>query len=407
MTGNAAGIRLPGARPIAALDGLRGVAILLVIWHNVNLLVEPVAAIYRPFVTLAHIGWIGVQLFFVLSGFLITGGLLDSSRAPNYYSSFFCRRILRILPLYYAVLLLALVLAPVLLRPPEALATTLHNQIWLWTFTLNWVQPFGTSVQGFSHFWSLAVEEQFYLLWPLLLRRSTAPHALKLCVVVALASLAVRATLMIAGASSQAIYEFTVCRMDALALGGVAAALVRLPVAMMLARMSRRLYLYAVILLVVTGLATRYFSTDDRAFQLVGYSFIAGAFALMVLAATVSSPQSPAAQPVSSRRLTRLLGSAALTSIGRYSYAMYIFHLPLHVFIGLPLLNRISHPITSAVAVTYVVALAAVCYVAAAISYHAFEKHFLRLKRHFAPMPARALALSAGSGRHSLDNAQP
>ena len=88
-------------RHFSALDGLRGLAILLVIPHNA----DAFHGTLWPAAILAHLGWIGVQLFFVLSGFLITGNLLDSRNAPNYYRSFFARRVLRIFPLYYGVLI--------------------------------------------------------------------------------------------------------------------------------------------------------------------------------------------------------------------------------------------------------------------------------------------------------------
>jgi peptidoglycan/LPS O-acetylase OafA/YrhL len=101
MTGKAAA---PGAtdtpRHLPALDGLRAIAILLVIPHNVYVF-ERTGGWLAPFAWLANAGWIGVQLFFVLSGFLITRNLLDSRGASNYYSAFFGRRILRIFPLYF------------------------------------------------------------------------------------------------------------------------------------------------------------------------------------------------------------------------------------------------------------------------------------------------------------------
>jgi len=165
---------------VPALDGIRGLAILLVIPHDAGLLLDlpgpmhGAAYVVREFI---QVGRAGVQLFFVLSGFLITGGLLDSRGAPGYFAALYARRALRILPLYFAVLSLTfLVLAPRQALPHELLASQRH-QIWLWTFLSNWMDPAGGGVSGFTHFWSLAVEEQFYLLWPLAVLR-LAPERL-------------------------------------------------------------------------------------------------------------------------------------------------------------------------------------------------------------------------------------
>src|SRR5205814_3960566 len=101
----------PPAR-LPTLDGLRAIAILLVVPHNLDLIATFDGA--QLVVAALHRGWIGVQLFFVLSGFLITGILLDARDAPDYYRSFFVRRALRIFPLYYATLLVLFVLLPAL-----------------------------------------------------------------------------------------------------------------------------------------------------------------------------------------------------------------------------------------------------------------------------------------------------
>src|SRR5437868_4964541 len=132
--------RVRGQMP--ALDGLRGIAIVLVLMHQFDLITSP-HAIDVAF----DAGWIGVQLFFVLSGFLITGGLLDTRDQHGYFRGFFVRRVLRIFPLYYAALVATLIAG--------------NTSIWLWTYLSNF-RPH----PALPHFWSLAVEEQFYLVWP-------------------------------------------------------------------------------------------------------------------------------------------------------------------------------------------------------------------------------------------------
>src|SRR5262245_42696434 len=98
-------MRTAPAAHIPALDGIRGIAVLLVATHNLRLITDPISAASLPWVEILDRGWLGVQLFFVLSGFLITRILRETDQADNYYSAFYARRALRILPLHYATLL--------------------------------------------------------------------------------------------------------------------------------------------------------------------------------------------------------------------------------------------------------------------------------------------------------------
>src|SRR5207244_13039880 len=112
-------------------------------------------------------GIVGVDLFFVLSGFLITGLLLDSKGAPGYFRNFYARRTLRIFPLYYAVLALLFLVLPLLVALPPPLEDARTHQVWLWTYTANFYIAAKASwwaLTYVSHFWSLAIEEHFYLL---------------------------------------------------------------------------------------------------------------------------------------------------------------------------------------------------------------------------------------------------
>ena len=162
-------------RHLPALDGIRGLAVLWVIAHNTtDQLGAPDSGPFHLLALLLNPGWIGVQIFFALSGFLITGGLLDTQKATNYLGSFYARRALRIMPLYFLVLFSLLVLMPALVEIPARLQSTVQHQSWLWLFVSNWA-PTGITgdFYGFGHFWSLAIEEQFYLLWPLVVFRQT------------------------------------------------------------------------------------------------------------------------------------------------------------------------------------------------------------------------------------------
>jgi len=366
-------------RHYPALDGIRALAILIVIPHNVNILNVGSASLMFPVVAFAHAGWVGVQLFFVLSGFLITGALLDSQDSKNYYASFFWRRALRILPLYYVVLLLALVVIPAFFALPRDLEATRHNAVWLWTFLSNWTQPYGAGVHGFAHFWSLAVEEQFYLLWPFIVRRNTPASLLRLCFAICVAALTARSIMELTHFPHEALYTFTVCRMDALALGAAAAAALRVPaIRTVLETKISLVALLAFSLLALNALVTHAYGVYDNFDQTLGYLFLAMGFALMILPAIL-----PAQGTV--RSLYAVLGWRPLRLIGRYSYAMYVFHFPLHIFWGEPMLRELAAPPSPLIAVGYALGVIAVSFALAALSYYLFERHFLSLKSYFLP----------------------
>ena len=371
-----------GQSHIPALDGVRAVAILLVIPHNVDLLRPPLPLAAYPAALLMHSGWIGVQLFFVLSGFLITGNLLDSRESPNYFRVFFGHRALRILPLYYSVLLLTFVVVPILgLMPPELRETAPH-QVWLWTFLVNWTAPFGWAVYGFGHFWSLAVEEQFYLLWPVVVLRLEPRRLLKTCVAIAGGALALRIVLLSLHTPSAAIYMFTVCRMDALAFGAAAAILARSPGSLAYIRSSAsKLALTALVVLGLTLVGTGEFAMTDPRTQSIGYTTLSFAFAVIILLTTVPASGMWAI-------IMRMLAWKPLRLVGRYSYGMYVFHLPLHVFFGVPLLNRFAPHMSHRLALTYTAAVTLVTFLLAALSFELFESRFLKMKRWLVPAPA-------------------
>ncbi|HZJ61945.1 MAG TPA: acyltransferase [Kofleriaceae bacterium] len=167
----------PASEIVPALDGVRGLAILLVLAHNLSPFESTRRLIDLSAGLTFDFGWVGVQLFFVLSGYLISGILLDTRGAPGYYRAFFGRRVLRIFPLYYGVLFLCLVLLPVLGLAPDALLADRRHSVWLWTYLINWAEPLGAAIAVFPHFWSLAVEEQFYLVWPFVVSRTPPRRA--------------------------------------------------------------------------------------------------------------------------------------------------------------------------------------------------------------------------------------
>ena len=371
---------------IPALDGFRGIAILWVLVHNSMYFHFPMAhGVTQIAGVISGTGWIGVQMFFVLSGFLITGNLLDSQQASNYYSAFYGRRVLRIFPLYYLTLLGVLVLAPHLSSASPA--GTFGTQIWLWVFLFNWVHPLGFPNFGLAHFWSLAVEEQFYLVWPFAIRRMTLPTVVKTGVIIAGLALLARIGMRWAGVDPTVVYEYTVCRMDALALGAVAAAIVRMPEVMARVRERARLLIPAALLLGLIGaILTRVYPRDTLASQTVGYSILAVVFALVLLACTLETGKANLA-------VQRVLSWPVLRSVGKYSYAMYVLHATVEHFI--PMDPWYAHGDWGVIA--YGLTIIVITYFAGMLSYHLLEKHFLKLKEYFVPKSVPALSGSAAA----------
>ncbi len=354
---------------LPALDGLRGIAILLVVPHNVNL---GASGIVRAITYESGAGWIGVQLFFVLSGFLITGNLLDSLGAKNYYRAFYARRVLRIFPLYYGYLIAILLLVPALGMAPAGLLESRQHQVWLWTFLSNWGVP---TVRGFEHFWSLAVEEQFYLFWPLLVALCVR-RLLPLCLACAAGAFIFRTATVALGGDVGYAYSFTISRMDALALGAAVAVIVRAPTDAIFARVSaRRLQHIAIALLLVGFVITTAYRPHGLMTLTVGHSMLAVAFAIVVFAVATGT----------AGRWQQWLTSPVLMTVGKYSYGMYVLHLGIDLLWQQPILDRLAWAGEWRPAV-YMIVIPVLSFAAAFLSYHVLEKHFLRLKRYVVPI---------------------
>jgi peptidoglycan/LPS O-acetylase OafA/YrhL len=329
-------------------------------------------------------GWTGVQLFFVLSGFLITGILLDTKEAPNHYRSFFARRALRIFPVYYLTLLVVLVLLPLFGVKKYVPGLSLEEQLPFWLYYANWVAPFGPPQYALSHLWSLAIEEQFYWIWPFVLHRLSIRQVLWVCIAVAVVSLLIRLGMLASHVSSDAIYKFSVCRMDALALGSAAAAAIRLPAVSLSLSRRRGLLLAVAGALALMGLiVTRGYGQFEPMTQGLGYSVLSLVFAVIVYLAADSDINRDHA-------LARGLRFAPLRMLGKYSYGIYVFHWPLHEFLGRRVVVALDLQGASTIlpSLVYITGCGGAALLLAMVSYHWFESPILGLKRHFEAQPA-------------------
>jgi peptidoglycan/LPS O-acetylase OafA/YrhL len=342
-----------GEHHILALDGLRGVAVILVfVFHSLGPLLPGVGPI-------AYMGWLGVDLFFVLSGFLITSILLRARDAENYYKVFYARRALRILPLYY----LALALSLLITRDHYSFRT----QIWFWLNLSNLVTAFNPMlIPWVSHYWSLAVEEQFYLIWPAVVRRVTPAALFYLCIFVIVSLLIVRniPTVMALDLhGSNVLYRLTPFRIDTLCGGALLAITVyRSPG---ISRLRTPLRVTG-----VTSVALFLWLCHLNLLPRFGYTVIVVGFTSLVGLALYPGV------------LSRFLSLVPLTTTGRYSYCIYLIHPVLimhgsHLYRFLPM-GRWRTP--SALAVACVEFL--IVFGVAALSYRFVEKPLVSLKRY-------------------------
>lgn len=354
---------------ITALDGVRGLATLIVLVSH--FLFQDLYG-QEWWWGIVQSGWMGVDLFFVLSGFLITGILLHKKGRSDYFRDFYRRRVLRIFPLYYLAILLSALAILLIDQQPHRLNDGYNSLLWYvffvpnigmalgndWAWQTNWV--------GMAHLWSLAVEEQFYIVWPLVIYLLPRKWIAPLCVAIIAVSPYLREQTDLAfGKPNIASYVLPYCRMDGLAAGSLLAVM----------RSSGWL----------TFAGWQREAARDLAFMagmVVYYMLIAAEspwrdvfIALMFLGMVYLS----LSQDSSIRRLCEW---SFLRHIGQYSYGMYVFHqmfrVLLETYIKQPLLST-GLP-TAFVQLLYILIAVGISYGLARLSWHFIESRFLAMK---------------------------
>lgn len=377
---------------VPALDGIRGLAIIMVMVFHMTLLFEPVWPDYL-YLKLAHLGLLGVDLFFVLSGFLITGILYDAKGQDHFFRNFYARRTLRILPLYYAVVFVCLVVLPQIDHPKISRAASRieGDEIWYWlhlsSYSISLRQSLRHPILDVS--WSLSIEEQFYLVWPLLVHGLRRRSLMTTCVSVAAGSLLLRAALIV-GQAPALVWPLAPCRLDGLALGAWLAVAARGPGGLeRLRRPARYVWWTTAPVLAAVGAAEvegMDIASGGPWMGIMGFHLAGWAFGALLVLVVSASPKS-ALRVVFEAKVLRLFG--------KYSYAMYLFHLPVrstirdHLFAPAPWEGVTGSSLPSQL-VFYALGFT-VTYVLAAISWYCFEAPFLRLKRYFPMEPPRSL----------------
>lgn len=363
-----------------ALDGVRGLAILAVLVFHFVAPANPQGTVDDVITWLFSYGALGVDLFFVLSGFLITGILYDSRTDPAYFRNFYMRRVLRIFPLYYGVLAILFFVLPAIpaLHGTE-IAALRNDQAWAWLYGVNIFMAIHGSwgLSYIEHFWSLAVEEQFYLVWPLVVWLLAAkPRVfLTFSLAVAAASFAGRIVASLLGASAISITVLTPFQLDALALGGFFAVYLRQPGGAAGVRHCIFPMTIAGVGLLILQFAVRHFSGYGNAVL----ALRSGAFHILLAALLLEALGAPP-----SSGWSRFFRSRPMALLGKYSYGIYVYHHFLsRYFTKHDTQLALASVIGSRLGALVIQALIgmAVSMAVAWLSYEYFEKFFLQLKR--------------------------
>ncbi len=347
-------------RHFGSLDGLRAIALSSVLVHHYTpVLFHGGTRLRDVLKTILDLGGLGVDLFFALSGFLITGILYDSLGRKDFFRRFYWRRSLRIFPAY------ALFLLPFLFVPH------LFQNLSRWWFVLylrNWAGPDPVSDGWLGHLWSLAVEEQFYIFWAVAVWLCPKRHLAKLIVLLCFSALIFRGAMIAAGFSRYDQIRFTPARADGLLLGGLVAVAWRRyswPKVQTAAR-----YCAMVSAVGFAGILIGFGSLENHVAELILPSLSAIFFASCVAVS-----------------LTRrsVLQSPVLAHVAKYSYAMYLWHLVPYMF-GQVVLAEAEHASPTAAQVVkaaFIPVLFALTYLLARISWATVEEPLLRLKDRF------------------------
>jgi peptidoglycan/LPS O-acetylase OafA/YrhL len=350
---------LPTQRPtwlpsyIPELQGLRGLAVLAVVFYHCHPRLEGTPVYYASLW-----GWAGVNLFFVLSGFLITSILLSSRNQEKYFRNFYGRRALRIWPVYVLVLVVCYLNAPWFIGSP--ILEAIRTAPW-WAYILFLQNLFHLSLPpSIGPTWSLAIEEQYYFLWAPVVRLLRRPWSLVAVLVCAL----VAAPMFRLTHFAWITPTHTLTHIDGIAMGSLLAlGLYTLP-------LSRRIWLC----LGLAGMVVGFLAAGTIA---GGTAFLDSALATGFAGAVLASIASTGAR----NPLNVLLRRGPLAFYGRISYGLYMTHIMVFIYFGWFDRRMDAYGIAGNLAVV-AFRLAASTAVATALWY-GFESRILRLKRLF------------------------
>jgi peptidoglycan/LPS O-acetylase OafA/YrhL len=358
---------------IPSLDGLRGVAVLLVFLFHFGRL---------PGVAFRwNVGWVGVQLFFVLSGYLITRILIEQKKNPlgSYLKIFYWRRSLRIFPLYFGYLLALTILFIIFHQPDDF--KSIAGYLFSYSFNFS-ILTIGLHINRlFTHLWSLCVEEQFYIIWPFVVYFFSNNQLKRLSVLLIFAIplfrwwiyASLKPTISDSEILGTSIYWFSISNFDAFAIGGA----VHFLKSKFIGLKSLAWVRIAMVFCIVGGGLNYWISKGGLSITSLGfeihairnYEFIWGYSLLNLLFAAILWHLV--------QHGSALLSTRPLVFIGKISYGIYVFHFPI-----LGIVSRGLSTSNLPDVVTLVISSTATVIIAW-LSFHFFESKFLRLKERF------------------------
>ncbi len=347
---------------IVPLDGVRATAALMVLFFHCFQIASFSSPAGLMLQKIGFLGQTGVSLFFVLSGFLITRILLQQVKDPNYLFNFFVRRALRIFPLYFIYLCIIYFILPILFRKP---IPDFSQQWYYWLYLQDFAITFRWPAIGPKHFWSLAIEEHFYLAWPFIVLYSSTKGLITACFSLVAISMVTRILLV---SNDYETYFFTFARLDEISLGCLLAILEYKKI---LQRLPIQWVERSFFVIVITA-GTLWFLFTAQAnpvIQVVKYQFISFTY-LLAVAWVVKAP----AQNV----IISVLSSKYMTFTGSISYGIYVYQALA--------IEWIMHYNVSNNIVFFAGVILAI-YLIATISFYLIEKPILSLKSKLTLQP--------------------
>lgn len=352
------------------LDGLRAIGILLVLARH----------FFDRFLELSFC-WVGLDMLFALSGLLITGILIETKEDGRYFQKFYMRRILRIFPLYYLLVIGFTVYIYFLARVPENFNYYKENLGFFYTYTQNWSYIYNGMPKEahLNHTWSLAIDEQIYLVWPLLIWLCRTPKQLTyLCAGILLFSLCFRiGYIQYLGYKPNTVhpipyFHHTLCRIDSFGAGALLYCLVKFKSPWLTKKKMLLVALVSLLLLILFMILDR--SPNVYRYYLANFGFtLAGIHFSVWLYFGITG---------SSRILNSIFSNSVLVYVGKISYSLYVYHWPILVFLMARLSNFYSE-ITSASVLMASLTCLVITFLVSMLSYEYFERPIVKIKRRF------------------------